>query len=62
MLVKGRMTEEAVRETLVLVAPNEFFGELFKSLLVESTALIDDLDEMILGAEEIAGAMERLAP
>ena len=62
MLVKGRMTEEAVRETLILVAPNDLFGELFKSLLVESTAVIDDLDEMILAAEEIAGAMERLAP
>ena len=62
MLVKGRMTEEAVRETLRLIAPNDLFGDLFKSLLVESTDLLSDLDEMILSAEEMAGAMERLAP
>ena len=62
MLVKGRMTEEAVREALRLAAPDDLFGELFKSLLVESTALLNDLDEMILAAEEMAGAMRRIAP
>ena len=62
MLVKGRLTEEAVRDALILVAPNDLFGELFKSLLVESTALLNDLDEMILAAEEMAGAMGRIAP
>ena len=62
MLLRGRLTEEAVRETLRLIAPNDLFGDLFKSLLAESTDLLNDLDEMILSAEEMAGAMERLAP
>ena len=62
MLVKGRMTEEAVREALRLAAPDDLFGQLFKSLLLESIDLLNDLDEMILAAEEMAGAMRRIAP
>jgi len=62
MLLRGRLTEEVVRETLRQIAPNDLFGDLFKSLLAESTDLTADLEEMILSAEEMAGAMERLAP
>ena len=52
MLVKGRVDEETVREALRLIAPNDLFGDLFKSLLVESTDLLNDLDERILSPKK----------
>ena len=61
-LIKGRITEEAAREAIRSATPNDAFGQLINSLITTSTDLITDLDEIILAAEEMAGAMERVAP
>jgi hypothetical protein len=61
-LLKGRITEEAAREAIRSATPNDAFGQLINSLITISTEIITDLDEIILAAEEMAGAMERVAP
>jgi len=61
-LIKGRITEEAAREAIRSATPNDAFGQLINSLITVSTDIITDLDEIIFAAEEMAGAMERVAP
>ena len=61
-LLKGRITEEAALEAIRTATPDDTFGQLIKSLLAESNDILTDLDEIILAAEEIAGAMQRVAP
>ena len=62
MLVKGRITEEAALEAIRSATPDDTFGQLIKSLLAESNDVLADLDEIVLAAEEMAGAMQRVAP
>jgi hypothetical protein len=61
-LLKGRITEEAAREAIRSATPDDAFGQLINSLVAISTNVLEDLDEIILAAEEMAGAMERVAP
>ena len=61
-LLKGRITEEAAREAIRSATPDDAFGQLINSLVAISTDVLEDLDEIILAAEEMAGAMERVAP
>ena len=61
-LLKGRITEDAAREAIRSATPDDAFGQLINSLIAESTNVLEDLGEIILAAEEMAGAMERVAP
>jgi DNA-binding transcriptional regulator PaaX len=61
-LLKGRITEEAAREAIRSATPDDTFGQLINSLIAESNNILEDLDEIILAAEEIAGGMQRVAP
>ena len=61
-LLRGRITEEAALEAIRSAAPDDTFGQLIGSLLTASNDVTTDLDEIILAAEEMAGAMQRVAP
>jgi hypothetical protein len=61
-LLKNRITEETAREAIRSATPNDAFGQLINSMIETSTEILTDLDEIILAAEEMAGAMERVAP
>ena len=61
-LIKGRITEEAALEAIRSATPDDTFGQLIKSLLAVSNNVLEDLDEIILAAEEMAGGMQRVAP
>ena len=61
-LLKNRITDETAREAIRSATPNDAFGQLINSLIAESNNILEDLDEIILAAEEISEGMQRVAP
>ena len=62
MLAKGRVTEEAALEAVRSATPDDAFGQLIKSSLLEPKNLLIDLHDVILAAEGMAEAMRAIAP
>ena len=62
MLAKGRVTEEVALEAVRSATPDDAFGQLINSSLLESKNLLMDLHDVILAAEGMAEAMRSIAP